>query len=867
MKKIIYTFGADATEGNIDMKDILGGKGANLAEMCRLNLPVPPGFTISTAVCHEYYQNNCSLPSYLHDEIKGKITWLEKTIEKKFGDNKNPLFLSVRSGSRSSMPGMMDTILNLGINDVTVQAIADKRFAYDSYRRLIQMYSNVVFNIDLDHFEKVIANIKNTKNITEDSALSSQDLLQIINEFKQIVLMKSGQEFPQNIYVQLQNAIEVVFASWMNDRAISYRKINNIPEEWGTAVNVQAMVFGNLNDHSGSGVTFTRNPSTGANELFGEYLLNAQGEDVVSGIRTPKAIANNMQNELPDAYQELLAVQKKLEQHYRDMQDIEFTVQDKKLWLLQTRNAKRNIKAAVTVAVDLVHENLISKKEAIMRVNAVQFEQLLHPILDEKHKHHIIARGLPAAPGAASGIVVFSSEDAIEKSRNNQAVILVRRETSPEDINGINSAIGILTSCGGMTSHAAVVSRGMGKVCICGTTEITIDYVNKVFTTKGNITIKEGDLITLDGNNGRVIMGKALTTEANFSSHFKEFMQWIYDIADIKIRANADNEQDVKMAKLFKADGIGLCRTEHMFFHADRIDTVRKMIIVESADERIKSLEELKVMQIEDFIKMFEDMKGYPVTIRLLDPPLHEFLPHDKESIRKLAQHIDLPYSFVAIRVKQFKETNPMLGHRGCRLGISHPEIYEMQAHAIFTAATKVGNTTPEIMIPLVMNAAEFKYVKNIIEKVAADYDIKYMLGNMIELPSAALNAGKIAQHSQFFSFGTNDLTQMTLGLSRDDAASFLSSYYENNLLPVDPFVSLSQGDVGELVKIAVERGRATNPNIKIGICGEHGGDPDTVHFCAKLGLDYISCSPYRIPVARLAAAQYAVLPNNHRQK
>ncbi len=858
MKKKLYTFGNGNAEGNISMKSLLGGKGANLAEMCRLKLPIPPGFTITTDVCKDYYDNNCELPNYFVDEIDSAVSGLEELTHKKLGDKYRPLLLSVRSGARSSMPGMMDTILNLGINATTITGISDQRFARDSYRRFLQMYGSVVLNIHSDQFEKIISNIKHGNNIYEDTELSSENLLSIIRDFKNLI-QDHQVNFTEDPKQQLYNAIKAVFDSWMSKRAITYRKINNIPDCWGTAVNVQVMVFGNMNDESGSGVAFTRNPSTGANEVFGEYLINAQGEDVVAGIRTPKLIANDMQKNFPVAYESLMNVATQLERHYSDMQDIEFTIEDSKLWLLQTRSAKRTAKAAVKVAMDMLGEGLINKQEALMMVEPSSLEQLIHPVLDTEADCKIIARGLPASPGAASGIVVFSNADAVDQVRNGRDVILVRKDTSPEDIEGMNSAVGILTTCGGMTSHAAVVSRGMGKVCICGVDTITIDYHDGTFTTKGGDVVRAGDIITLDGNTGRVIFGKAVTTKAIFYDEFHDFIAIANEFSSIGIRANADTVQDIKNAKIFGIDGIGLCRTEHMFFSSDRINLVRKMIIAEDVNDRLTVLNRLEEIQREDFLGIFTELGGLPITIRLLDPPLHEFLPHDADATRVLAEKIDLPYSFVNKRVNQLKETNPMLGHRGCRLGISYPEIYEMQVRAILSAATEIPSSKLEIMVPFVMNERDFKWIKNLILRVGADYSVKYSIGNMIELPSAALNANKIAEHSEFFSFGTNDLTQMTLGLSRDDSAPVLTPYCEYNILSADPFISLQQEDVGELLKIAVERGKSTNPKLKLGICGEHGGNPETVYFSARLGLDYVSCSAYRVPIARLAGAQYVV--------
>ncbi|MBQ4875356.1 MAG: pyruvate, phosphate dikinase [Rickettsiaceae bacterium H1] len=859
MKKVIYTFSVGESEGYIAMKELLGGKGANLAEMCRLKLPVPPGFTITAEVCTEYYNNNRNLPDYVIREIDEAILRLERKMGKTLGDKDNPMLLSVRSGSKSSMPGMMDTILNLGINEITVNGIPDKRFAYDSYRRFIQMYGSVVLGINVSDFEKVIGRVKADNRIFEDIGLTEEHLLLIVKKFKELIKSNCG-EFIEDVKLQLINSVKAVFDSWMSKRAISYRKINGISENWGTAVNVQAMVFGNLNESSGSGVAFTRNPSNGEKELFGEYLLNAQGEDVVSGIRTPKLISENMKKDLPEAYQSLLKVQSKLEEHYRDMQDVEFTVQDKKLWVLQTRSAKRTVKAAIKVAMDMLDEGLITKEETIVRIEPSSLEQLIHPVLDETSDYKIIARGLPAAPGAVSGIAVFSIDEAIKQVKVGKNVILVRKETSPEDIEGMNSAVGILTTCGGMTSHAAVVSRGMGKVCVCGTEGIVIDYEKQMFITKDNLVVKAGEIITLDGNSGRVILGEATTNNAVFFDQFHNFMKVVSNIGKIDVRANADNVQDVKTAKFFGVDGIGLCRTEHMFFSSDRINLVRKMIISETRSERLAVLSELEKVQTEDFTKIFREIGNLPVTIRLLDPPLHEFLPHDEKSIRAFANNVDLPHLVVVRRINKLKEVNPMLGHRGCRVGISYPEIYEMQVRSILASATAVPGVKPEIMVPFVMNEKDFCFVKDLVEKVAWEYLVDYSIGNMIELPSAALNAEKIGAHSEFFSFGTNDLTQMTMGLSRDDSAPVLNSYCKNEILKTDPFASLQQDDVGELMKIAIERGKKSNSSLKIGICGEHAGDPKTVHFCAKLGLDYVSCSPYRVLIARLSAAQYVLL-------
>lgn len=886
--KFIYSFGNKQAEGDASMKNLLGGKGANLAEMSKMGLPVPPGFTISTEFCDYYYKNNKTFPNFLKQGVDEAIKKIENILGAKFGCEENPLLFSVRSGARASMPGMMDTVLNLGLNDKTVEALAKKtnnpRFAYDSYRRFIQMYSDVVMGVDHYNFEVILDEKKQEYNLTFDSELTSEQIKEIIKIFKENIKKESGKDFPQDVNEQLWNSIAAVFDSWMNDRAITYRSLNNIPAEWGTAVNIQSMVFGNMGETSATGVAFTRNPSNGDKELYGEYLINAQGEDVVAGIRTPQSITNDgkkqlnselpsMEETMPDVYNELSKYYKILENHYSDMQDIEFTVQDKILWILQTRNGKRTAKAAMKIAVDLVNEGLISKEEAINRIDPESLDQLLHPTLDSKAKLDVIAKGLPASPGAASGVVVFSSKEAEKRSEVGEKVILVRIETSPEDIKGMHVSTGILTARGGMTSHAAVVARGMGKTCVSGATSIQIDYNNNYFTCTDGRKVKEGDFITINGSNGEVILGVAPTIKPNLCGDFEVIMEWADKIRKLKIRTNADTPQDCKTAIEFGAEGIGLCRTEHMFFNEDRIIAVRQMILADSVEGRKKALDKILPMQREDFVEIFKIMAGLPVTIRLLDPPLHEFLPVKEEEIKQVAEASNLDISYIKNRAHQLHEQNPMLGHRGCRLGISYPEIYQMQARAIFEAASIVKQETKkdvllEIMIPLVSTENEIKNLKELViaeakkVKNEKNIDLKFLVGTMIELPRAALIADKIAKEAEFFSFGTNDLTQTTFGLSRDDSSNFLGHYQKNNIIETDPFLELDQEGVGELIKIAKDKGRQARPDIKLGICGEHGGNPNSIYFCHKINLDYVSCSPFRVPIARLAAAKAALKKN-----
>ena len=880
MSKYVYFFGGNQTEGNAKMKDLLGGKGANLAEMANLGIPVPPGFTITTEVCTYYYKNNKSYPKELEDQVLDAIKKVESLLNKKFGDKENPLLFSVRSGARVSMPGMMDTVLNLGLTDDTVKGLIkqsnNKRFAFDSYRRFIQMFGNVVMSIPGEKLEAPLEKMKEEKGVKLDTELTADDLEKLVDILKDEFKNLTGKEFPQDPFEQLWAAIGAVFGSWNNPRAITYRKLNNIPDNWGTAVNVQSMVFGNLGDDCATGVAFTRDPATGEKKFFGEYLPNAQGEDVVAGIRTPYPINEASKNEenkhlptleelMPECYKELVEIYQKLETHYRDMQDIEFTIERKKLWMLQTRNGKRTPKAAIKIAVDMVKEGLITKEEAIMRVEPKQLDYLLHPMLDPKAEKEVIARGLPASPGAAVGKIVFSSEEAEELKKKGEKVILVRIETSPEDIHGMNAAEGVLTARGGMTSHAAVVARGMGKCCVVGCGALKIDYEKEEFTVNGK-TFKKGDWITIDGNTGEVIEGKILTVQPEFTGEFGEFMNWVDEIRTLGVRTNADTPKDAETARKFGAEGIGLCRTEHMFFEGDRIVAVREMILAENKEEREKALSKIKPYQKEDFIGIFKVMNGLPVTIRLLDPPLHEFLPKTEEEMKEIAEDLGVSIEKIKELSEKLHEFNPMLGHRGCRLGITFPEIYEMQVYAIMEAACEVAKegikVFPEIMIPLVGHFNELKILReateNICEKVMNDYNVKidYKIGTMIELPRAALTADEIAEYAEFFSFGTNDLTQTTYGFSRDDAGKFLKEYVEKKILPADPFVTLDQEGVGQLVKIGIEKGRKTRPNLKVGICGEHGGDPDSIEFCHKAGMNYVSCSPFRVPIARLAAAQ-----------
>lgn len=880
-QKFVYSFGDGKSEGDASMKTLLGGKGANLAEMSKMGLPVPPGFTITTEFCDFYYKNDKKFPDSLRKEVAVALAQIEEKIGAKFGDEKNPLLFSVRSGARASMPGMMDTVLNLGLNDKTVLGLAEKsgnrRFAFDSYRRFIQMYSSVVLGFDHHNFEVILDEKKHEFGASADTDLTTENLEEIVALFKSEVKKELGLDFPQDVNEQLWGAVEAVFASWMNNRAIVYRQLNDIPASWGTAVNVQSMVFGNMGDTSATGVAFTRNPSTGEKELYGEYLINAQGEDVVAGIRTPQSITNagkkqlnsvlpSMEETMPDVFLELEKIYKKLELHYRDMQDIEFTVQNKKLWMLQTRNGKRTAHAAVKIAVDMVEENLISKKEALLRIDPASLDQLLHPTLDPKAKVQVIAKGLPASPGAASGIVVFSSAEAEKKSENGGKVILVRIETSPEDIKGMHVSQGILTARGGMTSHAAVVARGMGTPCVSGATGLHVDHAGQFFTA-GGVKVKEGEVITINGSTGDVILGSVPTLKPNLSGDFQTIMKWADEVRVLRVRTNAETPLDCQVARDFGCEGIGLCRTEHMFFSEDRIISVREMILAETLEGRKKALAKLLPMQRKDFVEIFKIMAGLPVTIRLLDPPLHEFLPHKDSEIAEVAKAVGVDVGYVKHRISQLHEQNPMLGHRGCRLGISYPEIYEMQARAIFEAASIVKKETGEdvlleIMVPLVATKKELQILKLLIVATEKSVEqetgakLNYMVGTMIELPRAALLADQIAEEAEFFSFGTNDLTQTTFGLSRDDSASFLGHYQKAGILEKDPFAELDQEGVGALIKIAVEKGKATRKDIKLGICGEHGGNPASIEFCHKAGLNYVSCSPYRVPIARLAAAR-----------
>jgi len=884
MTKFVYSFGDGKSEGDASMKNLLGGKGANLAEMSNMGLPVPPGFTITTEFCDAYYKNDRKFSDEVKTQVHEALQKVEKVIGAKFGDEENPLLFSVRSGARASMPGMMDTVLNLGLNDKTVQGLVAKssneRFAFDSYRRFIQMYSNVVLNLDHHNFEVILDEKKQEVGASADTDLTAADLKDLVLLYKDEVKKELGRDFPQNVDEQLWGAIEAVFASWMNDRAITYRELNDIPDAWGTAVNVQSMVFGNMGETSATGVAFTRNPSTGTKELYGEYLINAQGEDVVAGIRTPQSITisgkeqlsstlPSMEETMPDVFGQLVEIYKKLEAHYRDMQDIEFTVQNKKLWMLQTRNGKRTAHAAVKIAVDMVKENLISQTDALKRVDPASLDQLLHPTLDPKAKVQIMVKGLPASPGAASGIVVFSSAEAEKRASNGDKVILVRIETSPEDIKGMHVSQGILTARGGMTSHAAVVARGMGTPCVSGAAGLHVDYKNKTFNA-GGVNVKEGDVITINGSTGDVILGLVPTLKPNLSGDFETIMEWADEVRVLRVRTNAETPLDCQVARDFGCEGIGLCRTEHMFFNEDRIISVREMILAENLQGRKKALAKLLPMQRKDFVEIFKIMAGLPVTIRLLDPPLHEFLPHKDSEIAEVAKALNVEVDYVKHRTNQLQEQNPMLGHRGCRLGISYPEIYEMQARAIFEAASIVKKETGkdvllEVMIPLVATYKEIQIMRELVIRTEKEVEkeqgqnLQYMVGTMIELPRAALLADQIAAEAEFFSFGTNDLTQTTFGLSRDDSASFLGHYQKAGILEKDPFAELDQEGVGALIQIAVEKGRKTRPDIKLGICGEHGGNPASIEFCHRAGLNYVSCSPYRVPIARLAAARAAL--------
>ena len=880
MKRFVFNFKSKNTKKLKVPSNILGGKGANLAEMGRLGLPVPPGFTISTEVCKLFYKNKKTLNSKILKTINKELNNIEKESGKKFGDLKNPLLVSVRSGARISMPGMMDTILNLGLNDKTVIALANKtsniRFAKDSYRRFIQMYSNVVMGIESYHFEELIENYKLTKGVLLDTDLDENDWEGLIKDFKNIVKEKTKKKFPQDVKEQLIGAISAVFLSWESHRAKVYRKLNQIPSDWGTAVNIQSMVFGNMGNDCATGVVFTRNPSDGINNIYGEYLINAQGEDVVAGTRTPQHITKkarlnakesllSMEESMPSAYKRLKKILFKLEKYYRDMQDVEFTVENNNLWMLQTRSGKRTSKSAVKIAVEMVNEKLISKKEAVLRIEPNSLDALLHPTLDEKSNFEVIAKGLPASPGAACGKVVFSSNQAEKLKAQLQNTILVRVETSPEDIHGMHAANGILTARGGMTSHAAVVARGMGRPCVSGSSELEIDYQNKLFKTKKHI-VKEGDLITIDGSTGRVILGEVKTLKPEISGDFSKIMKWADSFRKLKVRTNSETAMDSKTAREFGAEGIGLCRTEHMFFDDERILSVREMILSKSKEDRTKALNKLLPHQKKDFVKIFKIMNGLPVTVRLLDPPLHEFLPKSESEIKDVAKSLNLETKEVDTRITELHEHNPMLGHRGCRLGVSFPEIYEMQTRAIFEALIecknkKINSIMPEIMIPLVSTEVEIKIMKDLVIRTAREVQkenktkIGFLVGTMIELPRAAIKAKSIAKHAEFFSFGTNDLTQTTFGISRDDSGKFLNDYIENKIFDIDPFISIDDG-VGDLIEIAASRGKKQNKKLKLGICGEHGGDPRSIEFCAKAGLDYVSCSPYRVPVARLAAAQ-----------
>jgi pyruvate,orthophosphate dikinase len=881
MSKWVYSFGAGHNEGRSDMKNLLGGKGANLAEMASIGLPVPPGFTLTTEVCTAFYDNGRKYPDELKGQLDAALTLMEKAVGLNFGDRAHPLLVSVRSGARVSMPGMMDTVLNLGLNDVTVEGLAkaakDPRFAWDSYRRFIQMYGSVVMGVDHHRFEEIIEHTKLDANVIEDTALTADHWRQVVEGYKDLVHQEAGKPFPQEPHEQLWGAIGAVFGSWMNPRAITYRRLHDIPAEWGTAVNVQAMVYGNMGEDCATGVCFTRDPSTGENMFYGEYLVNAQGEDVVAGIRTPqplsKAVAKPgeipLETAMPDAYRELMEVRAKLEHHYKDMQDLEFTVQQHKLYMLQTRNGKRTAAASLRMAVEMAGEGLIDEAEAVMRVNPSSLDQLLHPMLDPKAPRTLLGKGLPASPGAACGTVVFTADEAESRAAKGEAVILVRIETSPEDIHGMHAAQGILTTRGGMTSHAAVVARGMGRPCVAGAGGISVDYNSQVLASGGKF-IHAGETITLDGATGEVFVGSVGMIEPAMSGDFGTLMEWADKYRRLGVRANAETPLDAETARKFGAEGIGLCRTEHMFFDPERILAVRQMIISNNETGRRAALARLLPFQREDFRQLFTIMVGLPVTIRLLDPPLHEFLPHEDQEMQDVADSLGTDIKTVRMRAAELAEANPMLGHRGCRLGVSFPEIYEMQARAIFEGAIAVAKETgnaphPEIMIPLVGIKKELEITRAQVDKVAAEVfaeagtKIEYSVGTMIELPRAALLADKIAEDADFFSFGTNDLTQTVFGLSRDDAGKFLPRYVEAGILPKDPFVSIDVEGVGEMIIIAAKKGRATKNHLKLGICGEHGGDPASIAFCEHAGLDYVSCSPFRVPVARLAAAQSAL--------
>jgi pyruvate,orthophosphate dikinase len=882
MAKWVYAFGDGKAEGRADMRALLGGKGANLAEMSAIGLPVPPGFTITTELCTHYYANGRKYPVELEAQVDAALAEIERLAGARFGDKANPLLVSVRSGARASMPGMMDTVLNLGLNAETVEGLAarsgDARFAYDSYRRFIQMYSDVVLGVDHYQFEELLDLAKEERGVTLDTELDAAALKELVAAYKAKVKEELGQPFPENPRAQLWGAVGAVFDSWMNQRAITYRRLHNIPEDWGTAVNVQAMVFGNMGEDCATGVAFTRNPSTGEKRIYGEFLVNAQGEDVVAGIRTPQPLTKaergtgkrlSMEEAAPQAFAALMDIQARLERHYRDMQDIEFTVQRGKLWMLQTRAGKRTAQAALKIAVDLVAEGTIGEREALARLDPAALDQLLHPRLDPKAPRNVLTKGLPASPGAASGIVVFDADKAEKLAAKGDAVILARVETSPEDIHGMHAAKGILTARGGMTSHAAVVARGMGRPCVAGAGEVRIDMARRVMAI-GKTEVREGERVTIDGGTGELMLGEVATIQPELTGEFAAVMAWADKVRRMRVRANADQPEDARAARRFGAEGIGLCRTEHMFFEESRIIAMREMILAEDEAGRRRALDKLLPMQRGDFAALFEIMGGLPVTIRLLDPPLHEFLPHSDAEMDAVARAAGVGVARVRQRAARLKEANPMLGHRGCRLGISYPEIYEMQARAIFEAAAETSRkggrpVVPEVMIPLVATKRELDILKAVIDRVAGEVAkasgvaLDYSVGTMIELPRAALRAGEIAESADFFSFGTNDLTQTTFGLSRDDAGNFLEAYQRQGIVEQDPFVTLDQSGVGELVAIAVERGRKTRAELKLGICGEHGGDPASIRFCEGVGLDYVSCSPYRVPIARLAAAQAAL--------
>ncbi|MFO0439005.1 MAG: pyruvate, phosphate dikinase [Phenylobacterium sp.] len=880
----VYAFGGGTAEGDASMRNLLGGKGANLAEMSALGLPVPPGFTITTEACNHFYAHDRSYPETLADQVEAALGGVEALTGKRFGDPVAPLLVSVRSGGRASMPGMMDTVLNLGLNDATAEGLAalagDRRFALDSYRRFIQMYSNVVLGLDHHLFEEILDNHKERLDVTVDTALSAEDWDKVVADYKAAVEEELGEPFPQDPNVQLWGAIGAVFASWMNERARFYRRMHDIPESWGTAVNIQAMVFGNMGDSSATGVAFTRNPSTGENRLYGEFLINAQGEDVVAGIRTPQALtraareemgdrAPSMEEVLPEVFSQFREVVERLERHYRDMQDVEFTVELGRLYMLQTRNGKRTAKAALKMAVDMAAEGLISREEAVMRVDPASLDQMLHPTIDPASPRDVVVTGLPASPGAATGAVVFDADEAQRRGGAGEAVILVREETSPEDIHGMHAARGIVTARGGMTSHAAVVARGMGRPCVSGAGDIRIDEKAGVFHVRGR-TIHAGEVVTVDGSRGDVLAGAVQMIEPELTGDFATLMGWADGFRRLRVRANAETPLDARTARQFGAEGIGLCRTEHMFFDDQRIQAVREMILADDEAGRRAALAKILPMQRADFVEIFGIMEGLPVTIRLLDPPLHEFLPQTEEDVRAVAEAGGLDADKLWRRVRELHETNPMLGHRGCRLGISYPEIYEMQVRAIFEAACEIagaGRTAPivEIMHPLVAKGEEMRFLRNLTDRVAKavmaerGLNLPYAVGTMVELPRAALRAADLAESAEFFSFGTNDLTQTTFGISRDDSGRFLNAYLEKGIFEKDPFVSLDQEGVGDLIRIAAERGRAVRPGVKLGICGEHGGDPASIQFCEAIGLDYVSCSPFRTPIARLAAAQAAL--------